>query len=325
MRCEICGQDFDYTKLKNVGGRALCIGCFAAKQLQKYQRDAELRKVSKAPKDAMATSIVFKNAIAGLAILALLGIIGLQFLPTSSHPRPNEPAPVEPKPPVANSASVAIENAPKAVPAVARISGEAWFQTTQGSIIVIAADEILLLPRLIAVDPTDRDFARGAEEIKSRKEEMDAKPGDSEAKRLQKMQMGTDDARMYPWVTEAIASRSIVAVRLAKLSQLLVAEDPTILLTAMGRPANADDLSAVLRRDHFWNYLQGKVIRTATTDREGRFSFENLPMGQYAVVYRQHKPGFRSIIYWAEPVDLEAKNDIRLQLTNKNAFVVSYH
>lgn len=324
MRCEICGQDFEYTKLKNVSGRAFCVECYAARQFQKSQRNPSEPKSSAEPKPPIAASTVVKNIVVSLMILGLIGLVGFQFLPTGAQRRLLEPAPAAPPPQprndrdIADAFSFSGKDAPANTNASGRVTGEAWLQMPNGSIFPIAGDKVILVPLSVPIDANDKKFQAAAQELAARREKYERKAG----VRLRLSQLPF--SMVMPYIEEATASRSISAMKLVNLSRILILSDPLLNSMNADGPIDSNEMQVALDTEGFWQCLQRAARRTATADREGRFSFEKVEPGYYAVVCRGFRTGIRKVFYWKEPVDLTSQSEARVQLNTNNALITDF-
>jgi hypothetical protein len=76
--------------------------------------------------------------------------------------------------------------------------------------------------------------------------------------------------------------------------------------------------------DDAWDVLVKRSLATASTDRDGRFTFDSLPAGKYAIICRTYRPANRAIVYWGVPCEITSNATTQLDMNNSNGQVMSY-
>jgi len=88
-----------------------------------------------------------------------------------------------------------------------------------------------------------------------------------------------------------------------------------------GHPSTPD---REFKADPGWDALVALAVAATVTDRDGRFSIEQVPAGKYVVICRAYLPANFTVIYWGNPAFVAPASICKIDLNNANGDIMSY-
>jgi hypothetical protein len=200
------------------------------------------------------------------------------------------------------------------------IDGEVWVQKGSGETLLVATEQVYLLPLSLKIDGPNGDFHFGITKVQTSIDAAANLPDNqlaaAEAKQAQSVldklspYLNAQSVPANAAIDASIGSVTLSVGQYKMHKDMLGDDDPSLL-------------ESEISTEGFWKFVTSQALATVTTGRDGKYSIQGIPPGKYVIACRFSNSALSGVVYWALVVDTST-GDAHGDLTPSNGIVVTY-